>query len=91
MENQDTMTIFKDGVEVNCDICFSFYSEDTNRGYVACTDHSVDENGNELIYAYSYDPNDPNEELVEVTNDELALVDEVKNKIANKVMGGNNE
>ena len=90
MENQESLTIMKDGVEVTCDICFSFTSEETKKGYVAYTDHSLDENGDENVYVKSFDPNDPNQEMNDLSDEEYDLVEEVMNKIQNKV-GGNNE
>ena len=50
MDNENTLVIEKDGQEVVCDICFSFVSEDTKKRYIAFTDHTKDEEGNENIY-----------------------------------------
>lgn len=90
MDNQESLTIMKDGVEVTCDICFSFTSEDTRKGYVAYTDHSLNEDGEENLYVKSFDPNDPNMELNDLTDEEYGLVEEVMEKLENKV-GGNND
>ena len=91
MENTESLTILKDGVEVSCDVCFSFISEDTNKGYIAYTDHSLDEEGNEVIYVSSYDPEDEMQNLSDVSEEELEMVNEVMDKITNNLKGDNNE
>ena len=91
MESTEELTIIKNGAEVSCDVCFSFISEDTNKGYICYTDHSLDENGNEIIYISSFDPNDEKEELSDVTDEEYDMAIEVFNKIQNNIGGESNE
>ena len=91
MENTEELTIIKDGVEVSCDVCFSFVSEDTNKGYVCYTDHSLDEEGNEVIYVSSFDPNDPEQNLGDVTDEEYEMAIEVLDGIEKKLGGEENE
>lgn len=55
IENEK-ITIEKDGKPVECDILFTFDSEETGKVYIAFTDHSKDNEGNEVFYAKSYDP-----------------------------------
>lgn len=54
--NEEKIVIEKDGEAVNCDILFTFDSEDTNKSYVGYSDHSIGENGRKNIYVSSYDP-----------------------------------
>ena len=83
IENQ-TITIIKDGKEVECDLLFTFDSEDTGKAYMAFTDHSKNEDGRNNIYVKSYDP--VFQRLEDVTSPkELILVDNVINKIKNEL------
>lgn len=45
-----------DGKEVECDILFTFHSDETNRDYLIYTDRTVDENGNYEMLAAAYNP-----------------------------------
>lgn len=57
-DKENKIIIIKDGQEVICDIYYSFISDEkTNKGYVAYSDHSKDENGNENIYMGSFRSN----------------------------------
>ena len=58
MEQIEDQTIImeKDGKEVKCDLVFTFDSPDTGKVYMAYTDYSKDEHGNNNLYVYSFDP-----------------------------------
>lgn len=51
-----TIIIEKNGKEVKCDLVFTFDSPDTGKVYMAYTDYSKDEQGNNNLYVYSFDP-----------------------------------
>ena len=53
---EETVTAVIDGVEKKCDVLFSFDCEDTAKVYVCYTDHSLNAEGKENIYTYSFDP-----------------------------------
>lgn len=83
IENQKIM-IEKDGKEVECDLLFTFDSQDTGRAYMVYTDHSKDDKGNLLLYIMYYDP--VLERIGEVTNEkELEMVNRVIYKIRNNL------
>lgn len=44
------------GESIDCDILFTFDSDETNKSYIAYTDNTKDENGNVRVYANTYDP-----------------------------------
>ena len=48
MENEK-IVINKHGKEVECDILFTFDSEDTGKAYVGYSDHSIGANGRKNI------------------------------------------
>ena len=83
MEDNDILTIEKDGVEVKCDICFSYICENNLKGYIVFTDHSKDSNNKENLYVRSYDPNDEEINLKEVSDEEYEMTIEAMNKIQN--------
>ena len=50
--------VFDDnGTEVDCEVLFTFDSDETGKSYMVYTDNSVDEDGNTRVYASIYDPN----------------------------------
>jgi len=84
MNLEDKITIVKDGIDVLCDVVFDFTCDQNGRAYVAFTDHSVDELGNENIYVKSYDPFDKEVKLEDVETDaEWQMVSDVLNSIKN--------
>lgn len=77
LENEK-IQLEKDGKMVDCDILFSFDSEDTMKSYVGYTDHSIASNGRKNIYVSSFDPFKPKLELENITDPlELQMVNEV--------------
>ena len=82
IENEK-IQIEKDGKMVDCDILFTFDSEDTMKSYVGYTDHSVASNGRKNIYVSSYDPLKPTMELEDITDQaELDMVHDVLVELA---------
>ena len=80
--NQDKLKIMVDGEEKVYDIYFSFTCPQTNKGYIAYSDHEKDNEGNEIILVSSYDPSVSKEELHEITDPkEMQMVEDVFNKI----------
>lgn len=80
--NKETITILKDGKEVECEILFTFDSEDTMKSYVGYTDNKVDSNSKKNIYVSSYDPILGIGKLESITDDkEKQMIDEVLNSI----------
>ena len=83
IENEK-VTIDKDGIITECDVLFSFDSEDTGKAYIGYTDHSIAANGRKNIYVSSYDPLDSDGTLQDITDEmELAMINEVLQEIDN--------
>jgi len=77
MENEK-IVINKHGKEVECDILFTFDSEDTGKAYVGYSDHSIGANGRKNIYVSAFDPIVGIDALEDITDEkELAMVREV--------------
>lgn len=81
--DNEKIQIEKDGKMVDCDVLFTFDSEDTMKSYVGYTDHSMGSNGRKNIYVASYDPLKPTMELESITDQrELDMVHEVLVELA---------
>ena len=77
MENEKII-IENHGKQVECDILFTFDSEDTGKVYVGYSDHSIASNGRKNIYVSSYDPIIGINSLEDITDErELAMVRQV--------------
>ena len=74
----EKITMIKNGEEVNCNILFTFDSDDTMRSYVGFTDNSIASNGRKNIYVQSFDPLAPEIKLENITDErELEMVNDV--------------
>ena len=77
LENEKVI-LEKDGKVIDCDILFTFDSEETMKSYVGYTDHSIAPNGRKNIYVSSYNPFNTVFELENITNrKELAMINRV--------------
>ena len=80
--NEEKIQLEKDGNVVECDILFTFDSEDTMKSYVGYTDHSVGDDGRKNIYVSSYNPLGTKMELENITDPkELAMINDVLEEI----------
>lgn len=70
MEDKNKFTLLdEDGKEVECEILFTFYSEETKKDYMVYTDNTTDKDGNVKVYASIYKPNDSKTELIPIETD----------------------
>ena len=61
MDKKNVFTVMNDeGKEVECEVLFTFDSEETNKSYMVYTDNTTDTDGNVKVYASVYDPNGDN-------------------------------
>ena len=64
-EKKGVFTIVNDkGEEVECEILFTFDSEETKKSYIVYTDNSLDDNGSTKVFASVYDPTGQNTALM---------------------------
>lgn len=82
MENEK-ITIEKNGQEVECDVLFTFDSEDTNKAYIGYTDNSIsNKNGRKNIYVSAFDPIVGTGVLEDITDPlEIQMVQDVLEEI----------
>lgn len=75
---EEKIVISKNGQEVECDVLFTFDSEDTGKAYIGYTDHSIAANGRKNIYVSAFDPILGYGQLEDITDEaELAMVKDV--------------
>lgn len=76
------------GEEIECDVLFTFDSEDTNKSYIVYTDNTKDELGNIKVYANTFDEDDESRELGTIeTDEEWATIEQIFASINNKKEG----
>jgi uncharacterized protein YrzB (UPF0473 family) len=87
--DKEKIKINKNGKEIECDILFTFDSEDTMKSYVGYTDQSVASNGRKNIYISAYNPLDPNQKLENITDErELDMINDVLESIDRESSAG---
>lgn len=74
MDNEEMkFTVINDqGKKIECEILFSFESEETGKNYIVYTDDTLDEEGKTKVYASIVDPESEGEEtkLIPIESDE---------------------
>ena len=57
-EKNNKFTVINDeGKQIECEVLFTFESDETKKSYIVYTDNTKDEIGNIKVYASIYDPN----------------------------------
>ena len=72
------------GIEKECEILYTFKSDNTNKNYLICTDNTI-ENEKLSVYSFIYYPNDKSKGVERISKDEDWQ--EVENFI--NLVGGN--
>ena len=85
MEENKKMTfkvISDEGKEIECEVLFTFESDETHKNYIAYTDNTLDENGNTKVYASIYDPNAETTELQPIeTEKEWKIIETILSEL----------
>lgn len=58
-----------DGKEIECEVLFTFESDETKKNYIVYTDNTIDEQGNIKVYASIYNPNEENTALIPIESE----------------------
>ncbi len=78
----------KDNVTHECDILFTFDSDETKKSYVVYTDNTKDELGNIKVYANTFDPFSNEGDLGEIeTEKEWTTIEQIFASINEKKEG----
>ncbi len=81
--------VFNDeGKEVECEVLFTFDSDETNKSYMVYTDNSVDDDGNTRVYASIYNPNEEKIKLQPIESDkEWKIIETIFKELENASEG----
>ena len=68
------------GEQIECEVLFTFDSEETNKNYIVYTDNTQDETGSTKVYASVFDPTGKSKTLEPVETEREWLV--IENMLA---------
>ena len=87
MENNSTFKmITEDGQEIECNVLFTFDSEETKKSYIAYTDNTREEDGSIKAYAAVYHPEDLNKGFEPIeTEKEWKVVETILSTIQEEI------
>ena len=90
MEKDGKLVIKNDKGEIlECDVLFTFDSDETGKSYIAYTDNTKDEQGNIKVYANIYDPNGESLRLEPITTEkEWKAINNILVSVQEKVREG---
>lgn len=72
----------EEGKEVECEVLFTFESDETKKNYMVYTDNTKDSEGNIKVYASIYNPEQPESELQPIeTENEWKIIETILEEI----------
>ena len=92
MEHSEEVMTFKvmndEGKEVECEVLFTFESEETKKNYIVYTDNTTDAEGNTKVYASIYNPNEAETKLLPIETDkEWKIIETILEEIQSEANG----
>lgn len=92
---EETMT-FKitdeNGKDIECEVLFTFESEETKKNYIVYTDNTIDEEGNTKVYASIYNPNDEKSVLYPIESEkEWKIIETILEELQTEAKKGAGE
>lgn len=71
--------------EIECDVLFTFDSDETKKSYIVYTDNTKDEMGHIKVYANTYNKDKNNGDLGNIeTEEEWSIIEQIFSSINNK-------
>ena len=88
MEEKMTFKVIDDeGKEVECEVLFTFESDETKKNYIVYTDNTIDEEGNTKVYASIYTPDQDETTLLPIETDkEWKIIETILDELQNEAM-----
>lgn len=79
MEEKMTFKVFDDnGKEIECEVLFTFESDETKKNYIVYTDNTLDSEGNTKVYASVYTPDTEETKLEPIESEqEWAMIEKI--------------
>ena len=92
-EEKMTFKIFNDeGKEIECEVLFTFESNETGKNYMVYTDNTEDDEGNIKVYASIYNPEEKEPKLEPIETDkEWEIVETILKQVQEEVMKGSEQ
>lgn len=88
-EKKSFTIIGDDGKEIECDVLFTFESDETNKNYIVYTDNTLNEAGETNVYASVYVPEDENLRLTAIESEkEWKIIETILTELQQSVAGG---
>ena len=86
-EKKGIFTIVNDeGKEIECEILFTFDSDETKKSYIVYTYNTLDEEGSTKVYASVYDPTGQNPALMPIeTEKEWLVIENILSSVQQKI------
>lgn len=86
-EEKMNFTVIDDnGKEIECEVLFTFESEETKKNYMVYTDNTTDEEGNTKVYASIYTPGSEDLKLTPIESEkEWKIVETILNELQESV------
>ena len=87
-EQQMTFKVVNDeGKEIECEVLFTFESDETKKNYIVYTDNTLDEEGNTKVYASIYTPDQDETKLLPIETDkEWKIIETILDELQNETM-----
>lgn len=80
------------GKEIECEVLFTFESDETKKNYIVYTDNTLDEQGNTKVYASIYNPNEENTNLIPIeTEKEWKIIETILDELQQQARESGNE
>lgn len=87
MKEKMTFKVTNDeGKEIECEVLFTFESDETNKNYIVYTDNTKDNEGNIKVYASIYEPNKKETTLEPIeTEKEWKIIETILNELQEEI------
>lgn len=91
-EKMTFMVTDDEGKEIECEILFTFKSDETGKDYIVYTDNTKDEEGNTKVFASIYNPDEDEAKLLPIeTEKEWRIIETILEELQNEASDRNEE
>lgn len=85
-EKMSFKVIDEKGNEIECEVLFTFESDETGKNYIVYTDNTTDDLGNTKVYASIYNPDEENLKLIAIeTEKEWKIIETILDELQKEV------
>lgn len=85
-EKMSFKVVDEKGNEIECEVLFTFESDETGKNYIVYTDNTTDDLGNTKVYASIYNPDEENLKLTAIeTEKEWKIIETILDELQKEV------